>query len=111
MRDKPRTCPSIRFRRLMLDALISFRMPSIYPYRVWVTSPKECRMADAHHAGHAAHASHQSCCGSHATDERVRDPVCGMTVDPHKTPHRHQHAGRTYHFCGKRCLEKFVAEP
>jgi len=24
----------------------------------------------------------------------VRDPVCGMTVDPHATPNRRLHAGR-----------------
>jgi Cu+-exporting ATPase len=24
------------------------------------------------------------------------DPVCGMTVDPHTTPHRHTRYGRTY---------------
>jgi Cu+-exporting ATPase len=41
----------------------------------------------------------------------VRDPVCGMTVDPHKTPHRHQHQGHTYYFCSKGCVAKFAAEP
>jgi Cu+-exporting ATPase len=34
-----------------------------------------------------------------------------MTVDPHKTPHRHQHQGHTYYFCSKGCLAKFAAEP
>jgi Cu+-exporting ATPase len=41
----------------------------------------------------------------------VRDPVCGMTVDPHKTSHRQQQAGRTYYFCSARCRDKFVADP
>jgi Cu+-exporting ATPase len=39
------------------------------------------------------------------------DPVCGMTVDPDRTPHHHAHAGTTYHFCGARCRERFAAEP
>jgi P-type Cu+ transporter len=34
-----------------------------------------------------------------------------MTVDPHKTPHRHAHAGRTYYFCSAGCMRKFAAEP
>ena len=41
----------------------------------------------------------------------VRDPVCGMLVDPHTAKHRHQHDGRTYYFCSGGCLAKFVAEP
>jgi Cu+-exporting ATPase len=41
----------------------------------------------------------------------VRDPVCGMLVNPHATPHRHQFEGRTYYFCSAGCLSKFKAEP
>ncbi len=41
----------------------------------------------------------------------VLDPVCGMTVDPHKTAHRHSHAGRTYYFCSAGCRTKFAADP
>lgn len=39
------------------------------------------------------------------------DPVCGMTVDPARTPHRHVHEGRTYHFCCAGCRETFAAGP
>ncbi len=39
------------------------------------------------------------------------DPVCGMTVDPHSTPHRHQHQGRPYYFCSAGCRAKFAADP
>src|SRR3954470_24215837 len=41
----------------------------------------------------------------------ARDPVCGMTVDPHTTMHRHEHAGRTYYFCSSGCGAKFAADP
>ena len=43
--------------------------------------------------------------------EPAKDPVCGMTVDPDRTPHHQVHDGRTYHFCSARCVERFRAEP
>jgi P-type Cu+ transporter len=46
-----------------------------------------------------------------AAPNAVRDPVCGMTVDPHKTSHRAEHAGRTYYFCSAGCRQKFAADP
>ena len=48
---------------------------------------------------------------AHPADERATDPVCGMSVDPHTTPHRHQHHGRTYYFCSAGCRAKFAADP
>ena len=42
---------------------------------------------------------------------QVRDPVCGMTVDPHATPHRQRYAGRTHYFCSAGCAAKFAADP
>src|SRR5689334_23767217 len=39
------------------------------------------------------------------------DPVCGMSVDPHTTPHRHVHAGHPYYFCSAGCKAKFAADP
>jgi Cu+-exporting ATPase len=43
--------------------------------------------------------------------DKVIDPVCGMTVDPNKTPHRHVHQHHTYYFCGNGCRTKFAADP
>jgi Cu+-exporting ATPase len=45
------------------------------------------------------------------TQDGARDPVCGMTVDPHTAKHRHTHKGRPYYFCSARCREKFIADP
>ena len=42
---------------------------------------------------------------------KVIDPVCGMTVDPAKTPHHAHHHGKEYHFCGNGCRTKFEADP
>ena len=39
-----------------------------------------------------------------------RDPICGMTVDRHRTPHRSEVGGRTVYFCGAGCKRRFDAE-
>ncbi|WP_417591650.1 heavy metal translocating P-type ATPase [Parasphingorhabdus sp.] len=41
----------------------------------------------------------------------VKDPVCGMTVDPANTEHHAHHDGQDYHFCSAGCRTKFVADP
>jgi P-type Cu+ transporter len=41
----------------------------------------------------------------------VRDPVCGMALDPATAQHCQQHAGRVFYFCSSRCCEKFEAAP
>ncbi|MGS1118870.1 heavy metal translocating P-type ATPase [Rhodanobacter sp. UC4436_H3] len=58
----------------------------------------------AHHHDHASHAAAH---GAHL----AKDPVCGMSVDPHTAKHRADHDGHPYHFCSARCREKFVADP
>jgi len=42
---------------------------------------------------------------------RVKDPVCGMDVDPTTARYHLEHAGKTYYFCCGGCLEKFRADP
>ena len=41
----------------------------------------------------------------------MRDPVCGMTVDPAAGKPTHVHDGRTFHFCCEGCRKKFAAAP
>ena len=41
----------------------------------------------------------------------VRDPVCGMAVDPERSAGSVAHEGQTYHFCSKGCAAKFQADP
>ncbi|MGZ8350662.1 MAG: heavy metal translocating P-type ATPase [Allosphingosinicella sp.] len=41
----------------------------------------------------------------------VKDPVCGMTVDPERTAHHEVHDGETHHFCSARCRSRFAADP
>lgn len=41
----------------------------------------------------------------------VRDPVCGMTVDPATAKHSVRHQARDFYFCSAGCKAKFEAEP
>jgi len=41
----------------------------------------------------------------------LRDPVCGMGVDPATAKHHAEHGGETYYFCSLGCRNKFVADP
>lgn len=56
-----------------------------------------------------------ACCGGHdhAASEpvKVKDPVCGMSVDPATSKHRFEHDGQTFHFCSAGCRTKFAADP
>ena len=57
---------------------------------------------------------HGACCGGQqlgVEGQSVKDPVCGMTVDPARTPHRAEHAGVSYYFCAASCRTKFMADP
>ncbi|RVA10245.1 heavy metal translocating P-type ATPase, partial [Mesorhizobium sp. M7A.F.Ca.CA.002.05.1.1] len=66
------------------------------------------------HSDHDHHA-HGSCCSTKGavptTKSVVRDPVCGMTVDPVAGKSTVEHDGHTYHFCSQGCRAKFVVEP
>ncbi|TAU45377.1 heavy metal translocating P-type ATPase (plasmid) [Rhizobium leguminosarum] len=46
-----------------------------------------------------------------AADVMIRDPVCGMTVDPQAGKPSLEHEARTYHFCSEGCRTKFAAAP
>ncbi|MEY9180617.1 Cu+-exporting ATPase [Bradyrhizobium sp. USDA 326] len=59
------------------------------------------------HSSHAHHHGHDQ--GEAAT--KVKDPVCGMTVDPATSKHHFTHRGETFHFCSAGCRTKFAADP
>ena len=55
-----------------------------------------------------------ACCGGAKLDAvaaTVRDPVCGMSVDPHTAVHRADHGSHPYYFCAAGCRTKFIADP
>ena len=45
-----------------------------------------------------------------ADAHEVRDPVCGMTVQP-PTGHSAEHLGQTFHFCSAGCRQSFEKDP
>jgi P-type Cu+ transporter len=49
------------------------------------------------------------CCDK--PEEKVKDPVCGMTVDPAKAAAKSQRGGTTYFFCSAGCQRKFDSSP
>ncbi|MFZ4607644.1 MAG: heavy metal translocating P-type ATPase [Caulobacter sp.] len=55
------------------------------------------------------HAHHHGHDHPHATG--VKDPVCGMTVDPATATHHAVHEGQDHWFCSAGCEAKFVADP
>jgi YHS domain-containing protein len=41
----------------------------------------------------------------------VKDPVCGMKIDPAKAKGKAEHQGKTYYFCSDDCKARFEKEP
>jgi len=41
----------------------------------------------------------------------IRDPVCGMELDPRKATATAEHEGRLYYFCSEDCRAKFRKQP
>ena len=42
---------------------------------------------------------------------KVRDPVCGMTIDSETAAAQSEYGGTTYFFCSTACKESFDADP
>ena len=72
-------------------------------------------MVDGQHAAPAAERPRSDLGHSAPAPEpsalRVKDPVCGMSVDPATTAHKAEHDGRPYFFCSAGCRAKFLADP
>ena len=41
----------------------------------------------------------------------VKDPVCGMEVDPQNAAGKSEYQGQTYYFCSKGCKAQFDKDP
>jgi Cu+-exporting ATPase len=74
-----------------------------------MTDAANHRHADAHAHAHAHAHVGGDCGGAHS--KTVKDPVCGMNVDPLASKHRFDHNGETFHFCSAGCRTKFAADP
>lgn len=58
------------------------------------------------HQGHSHHGHDHS-----APAGKVKDPVCGMTIDPATAAAKQNYKGETIHFCSLHCEKKFLADP
>ncbi len=45
-----------------------------------------------------------------ADTTKVKDPVCGMMIDPAKAAATRVHESVTYYFCGQGCAKAFDAD-
>lgn len=41
----------------------------------------------------------------------VKDPVCGMEIEPEAAVGREVHEGRTFYFCSANCMGTFRQDP
>ncbi len=57
------------------------------------------------------HGSHTDAPGQHCTPPSVKDPICGMTINPKNAAGKTEFGGETWYFCGLSCKKKFDAEP
>ncbi|MBS3650231.1 heavy metal translocating P-type ATPase [Pseudaminobacter sp. 19-2017] len=77
-------------------------------------SPEHRHPASHPHHGPDHSGNHHEQAGAAAPVEgghRVKDPVCGMMVDPHTTHHRATYGAKTWYFCSDGCRTKFTADP
>ena len=65
----------------------------------------------ASHTSHAHDAHHGHHHGDHDHGNKVKDPVCGMMVDPAAGKPHMTYKGHEYHFCSDSCHGKFKADP
>lgn len=42
---------------------------------------------------------------------KVKDPVCGMEIDPKEAAGKSEYKGQTYYFCSPDCKKAFDKEP
>lgn len=53
-----------------------------------------------------------SCCASSSGEQKlVKDPVCGMTIEPQTAKYKTSYKEHDYYFCAENCLTKFKADP
>ncbi len=50
-------------------------------------------------------------CCAETKNEHVKDPVCGMLIDPAKATRSSEYQGKTYFFCSDGCKRRFDNSP
>ena len=57
---------------------------------------------------HEHHSHHDP---QHNPTSKVKDPVCGMNVNPERAEHKTAYGGETFYFCSASCKDKFAKDP
>ncbi len=57
------------------------------------------------------HSSHDHGGAAAKAGEKVKDPVCGMTIDKSASKAHEEYKGGHYYFCSSECQAKFKADP
>ena len=74
----------------------------------WMMKKGGCGMhAHSGHSGHSGHGEHKS----GAPAQVVKDPVCGMDVDPLRAAGTRSAMGLTFYLFSADCLAKFDHDP
>lgn len=81
----------------------------------WMMRKGGCGMHGSRSHGAGSHGAQQQgeseSSGHQARTGSVRDPVCGMQVDPERPAGMRNINGQNYFLCSTNCLEKFDKEP
>jgi len=71
------------------------------------TTEKHALSESHHHHNHGHdHSAHEA-----IHSGKVKDPVCGMVIDPAKAAAKQIYQGETIYFCSLNCEKKFIAAP
>ncbi|RMX07890.1 cadmium-translocating P-type ATPase [Corticibacter populi] len=78
--------------------------------------PHEAHEVNDAHAAHGTPTDAPQNSAAHAPaagpgGQKVKDPVCGMLLDPATARHQLQHDGATWYFCSPACQARFAADP
>lgn len=81
----------------------------------WMMKRGGCGMGHGGHGGHGSGGGHGGGSGhgegsGQGSSQMVKDPVCGMFVEP-QTAIGSQHMGQTFYFCSPACKGNFDKEP
>ncbi len=58
-----------------------------------------------------SHKSHKHETWGRATDDKTKDPVCGMMIEKEKAAGKSEYKGKTYYFCSPNCKKAFDENP
>jgi YHS domain-containing protein len=86
-----------------MDRLLSFLLFAAFFY-LMMRFGCGAHMVHGSHGGHEHEGDHGEGKGS------IKDPVCGMPVEPGQGYSKH-FQGQEIRFCSKQCLDKFESEP